>query len=477
MFLESLAESAFENCGLEQDETILIGVSGGADSLALLHGLNTLGFNLIVAHLDHALRPESNQDAEFVAHQAESMGLPFIQRRIQVQKVADQEGQSIEEAARQVRYDFLFDVADEKQVQAVVVAHNADDQVETVLMHFLRGAALPGLTGMPYRRIMPQWHGSIPLVRPLLGIWREEIETYLSSVGLSPRVDLTNKDTTYYRNRIRHELLPELDTFNPQIKPVIWRMADILQEEDCFIAGHAADAYRVCFDSRVGDRINLHRYNLQSLPKALQRRVLRKAISTLRPDLRDVGYDSIERAIEFIEEPPESGQMDLVARLDLVLLDNSLIIKDQAAELPDWGKPLLPGRAFKALLDIGGQVILRHGWRIESLLHAEKPPNWESKIRDSGENTAWLDFDRLQFPLKIRSREPGDRWKPLGMNGHTQSLQDFFINEKVPEHLRDIWPLVLSGDRIVWVAGLRPGEPFKVRDKTQRILQLSLVRE
>jgi len=231
MILDRLREAAGEECGLRPDQPILLGVSGGADSLAMMFGLGALGYTLVIAHLDHALRPESEAEANFVRSIAESQGWPFFSQRIDVLKFAQSEGQSIEEAARHVRYPFLFKQARLQYCQAVAVAHHAEDQVETVLMHFLRGTALAGLSGMPYRRVMPQWDPEIPLVRPLLGIWREEIDAYVAALGVKPCLDSTNLDTTYYRNRLRHQLIPELETYNPQIKAAIFRMAGVLHEE------------------------------------------------------------------------------------------------------------------------------------------------------------------------------------------------------------------------------------------------------
>jgi len=235
MFLTQLAQLAVEKCGLTKAQPILLGVSGGADSLALMHGLDVLGYDVMVAHVDHGLRAESAQEADFVRLLAESRGLPFFRKRADVQQVAETQAESIEEAARNVRYQFLYEQARRNQCQAVAVGHHADDQVETILMHLMRGAALPGLTGMAHRRLMPLWDKKIPLVRPLLGFWRDEIEVYIKEIGITPCDDRSNLDTRYHRNRIRHELIPLLKTYNPKIKSVIWRMGDVLREEEQFL--------------------------------------------------------------------------------------------------------------------------------------------------------------------------------------------------------------------------------------------------
>ena len=198
----------------------------------MLDILRQLGYRLIVAHLDHSLRAESAQEAEQLRHLVEGYSLPFVLERGDVQAYAARHSLSIEEAAREVRYRFLFDQAARCQAQAVAVGHTANDQVETVLMHLLRGSGLAGLRGMSYRSLPNPWSQSIPLVRPLLGAWREEILAHLAQSGLQASLDASNLDTRYYRNRLRHELVPQLEQLNPGVKQRLWQMADILAEDE-----------------------------------------------------------------------------------------------------------------------------------------------------------------------------------------------------------------------------------------------------
>jgi tRNA(Ile)-lysidine synthase len=476
MFHQDLALASLEKCRVNKDEPLLLGVSGGADSLALLHGLHHLGFNLIVAHLDHGLRAESAQEAVFVARIAEAMTLPFVQERVDVEHFAANASESLEEAARNVRYHFLLHQARRYGAQAVAVAHHADDQVETVLMHFLRGAALSGLSGMAYRRVIPIYDPEIPIVRPMLGIWRSEIEAYLAEVGVTPCVDESNADITFFRNRLRHVLIPELETYNPQFRNVVLRMADVLGEEDGFLDDLTEVAWARCLEINAEDQVVLNVSEFKQLQKAIQRRVLRFAIRMLRPDLRDVDYDAIERGLDFVMSPPESREIDFVSRLNLVLVQDNLIIKTWSAELPRWDLPLLPTVDFTSQLNVGESIVLDAGWSLHTELLVSLPEDvldWSSEL-DPYE--AWLDYDRLHLPLTLRGRKTGDTWQPLGMKGHTQKISDFYINEKIPEHLRDIWPLVTSADAIAWVVGMRPSERFKITVDTQRILALKVIR-
>ncbi len=457
---------------------MVVGVSGGADSLALMHGLHALGYRLVVAHLDHGLRPESADDAAFVRRAAEALGLPFRGERIEVAEAAEAEGLSLEEAARQVRYRFLFEQARQTGSQAVAVAHQADDQVETVLMHFLRGAALPGLSGMAYRTVLPLWDETIPLVRPLLSLWRTEVEAYLDEIGVQPREDRTNQDRTYFRNSLRHDLIPELENYNPRLRAVLWRMADVLREEDQYLESLTDQAWEDCLTSQGDGRVMLDAAVLAVLPVALQRRVLRRAVGLLRPDLRDVGFEAIERALAFIAEPKPGGELDLAARVSLAVINQQVVVKTWAAEWPDFKQPLLPSADAEFPLEPGKPVLLRHGWQLLARMIDPAPADAVGKARDLPERGVWLDAGRVRWPLTVRGRHKGESWQPLGLEGHTQKLSDFFINEKVPQHLREVWPLVCDAKgRVVWVAGMRPAEDVRVTERTKKVLHLQLQRK
>ena len=211
--LDHIQSTLERDCQILPDKQILVGVSGGADSLCLLDILIRLGYPVLVAHFNHLLRPEASDDARAVEGIADMLKVPLVLGEGSANDYAQEHNLSIEESARNLRYRFLFKRAEIHDAKAVAVAHNADDQVETVLMHLLRGAGLDGLTGMPYRALPNPWSETIPLVRPLLGIWRTEIETYCTERELNPVIDRSNIDTTFFRNRLRHELIPELDTY------------------------------------------------------------------------------------------------------------------------------------------------------------------------------------------------------------------------------------------------------------------------
>ncbi|HEY2979690.1 MAG TPA: tRNA lysidine(34) synthetase TilS, partial [Anaerolineales bacterium] len=213
--IESILQSA---CHLERGRLIVVGVSGGPDSLCLLHLLHQAGYPLLVAHFNHQIRPEAGDEAGAVEQFAARLGLRCVVGSADVSAHAQKNGLSIEEAARALRYGFLFEQARQAGAQAVAVGHTADDQVETVLMHFLRGAGLNGLQGMGYRTILRTFDSAIPIVRPLLGIWREEVLAYCTTYGLQPHFDRSNASPEYLRNRLRHTLIPVLESYNPKFR-------------------------------------------------------------------------------------------------------------------------------------------------------------------------------------------------------------------------------------------------------------------
>lgn len=290
MLIDRFRTAALETCRLDPSLPLVAGISGGPDSLCLLDCLQQEGFQPVVAHFDHCLRPESGRDAEEVAQMARRRGLTFEGGRLDVKAFSVEQHLSIEEAARTARYRFLFAAARAIGAQAVVVGHTADDQVETVLMHLLRGAGLAGLKGMTALSLHEGWDASIPLARPLLGVWRAEIEAYCHERGLTPLQDASNQDTTYYRNRLRHELIPYLESYNPQVKDSLWRTADLLAGDSEVLERVVAQAWQDTLAHSGADTCALRRDKLLALPLGLQRGLLRRAIETMRPDLRDIGY-------------------------------------------------------------------------------------------------------------------------------------------------------------------------------------------
>ena len=463
-------------CHLEQDRLVLVGVSGGPDSLCLLDVLRRLDYRLVVAHLDHGLRPESADEALAVQRLAESLGAACVVERQDVSAFAEMHGISLEEAARSVRYRFLFEQARLYEAQAVAVGHTADDQVETVLMHLLRGAGLSGLRGMAYRSLPNTWSQDIPLVRPLLGTWREEVLAYCQANALQPHLDSSNLDIRFYRNRLRHDLIPYLKNYNPRVHEVLWRTARVLSDDYAVLEQATSLAWQACVSNQSDGAIAFDLQCLMEQPAGLQRHLLRRAINWLRPGLRDIDFDAIEHALEFLTNPPRSRRCDLTAGLCLLMEENQLWLSTWEADLPSQGWPqILEGEARR--LDVPGVLSLGEGWR----LTAEITPDVEAARQRAYTNAdpfqAWLDSSELSPPLLVRGRQPGDRFRPSGMGGHSLKLADFLVNVKLPRRARAGWPLVVSQDEIVWVPGFRLAHPVCMRGETKEAIKIKLTKE
>lgn len=461
-----------EECHLSTAQVVLVGVSGGPDSLCLMDVLHVLGYRLVVAHFDHCLRPSSAEDAEFVRQQAGSRHLPFTSTQRDIAVFAREARLSVEEAARKARYQFLFEQAASFEAQAVAVAHTADDQVETVLMHLLRGAGLGGLKGMVFHASGREWGSRLPLVRPLLATWREEVLTYCRERNLEPRMDESNQDTAFFRNRLRWELLPTLQSYNPRIKKVLWRAAQSLAGDYAVVEEALATARLACREQRRKHYVSFALVAFLALPVGQQRSLLRGAAAHLLPDLRDIDYEVIERGLAFARTPNARLQSNLVKGLYLFIEGDRLFTARWGAPILDddwpWMDPAKP-----VLLPVPGEVTLDGGWQLSAELMTEF--DRECLLAQSADRfRCWLDADKLELPLVVRTAREGERFQPLGMNGHSLRFSDYWVNKKLSRRARSTWPLVWSGERAAWAPGYQPGHAFRLTEATRRVVALHM---
>ena len=459
-------------CNLRIDRPLLVGVSGGPDSLCLLDICGKSGYRLIVAHFDHCLREESSQDAAFVQAEAAKRGLPYVFDRVDVRQFAAQAKLSLEEAARIARYRFLFKQARRLSAQAVAVAHTADDQVETILMHMLRGTGLSGLTGMSYSTLLPEWDAFIPLVRPLLGIWRTEILAYCQQNQLTPVHDLSNVDLIYLRNRLRHELIPDLEKYNPRLKEALWRMSQTLAADNIVLEEVKQQTWTENLVEQTKNYIILSLPGLKLLGRGLLNGIIRKAVGLLQSDLRDLDFNTVARAVDYVYTSTARGTVDLVSGIYMLKEKERLFIARQGAVLDFGGSPYLPpGEEY--MLDVPARLSLNGDWFLESEWVIVANP---TDVDRNDPFQAWLSDDAIELPLQIRTRQRGDHFYPLGMGGQSLKLSDFFINEKLPRRVRSTWPLVCSLGKIVWVPGFRPAHFSRLQKPDCKALHLRLAR-
>lgn len=451
---------------------------------------------LHVAHLEHGLRgEESEADAEFVAETAAAWGLPCTVAHADVRGMAKQRGLSVEEAARQARYAFLGRLAEELGAHVVAVGHNADDQAETVLMHLLRGSGLAGLRGMrPSTRLEGlrlemagpaaagegQESGRSPLttevrlIRPLLFLPRADVLAYAKAHGLQPRFDRSNEDTTLFRNRLRHELLPLLETYNPQIREVLQRTAAVLGDDYEVLREQLGVTWPEVARQEAEERLVFDLQRWQALPPGLQRSILREGISRLRRSLRNINYGHVESAREALGQGTAGHRVTLPAGLELVIGYRRFALGGEGVQLPAGDVPQLD--QARVALAVPGTTALDAGgeWRVATarMAVAKLPGGW----RDNPDPwQAFLDATVVGTAPALRRRQEGDRFQPLGMGGRSKLLAEVFTNAKVPAAARDRWPLlVTTGGDIAWVCGLHVDERAKVTNRTSQVLHLRL---
>jgi len=474
--LEQVQSVLRKQCGLSKDHPIIAGISGGPDSLCLMSILRQGGYRVIVAHFNHKLRPDADADANTVEQAASRMNFASVIESGDVRGFAEAEKISIEEAARILRYRFLMEQARRFEAQAVAVGHTADDQVETVLMHFLRGAGLTGLKGMGHRTILAVFDREIPIVRPLLDVWREETIVYCAANGLRPRFDPSNDSLDFFRNRLRNLLIPALESYNPRFREAVWRTANSLAGDHEVISKVLDGVWQNCVAQENAEFIAFDSSALTSHPFGLQRNLLRRAMERIHPESLDIGFEAFERATHFINDKAHHTRLDLTGKLHLLREGSLIYVVVGDATLPVERWPQMPDENSIIPLKIPGSVMLSGGWKLTCERWNIASLAMEQARSNKNPFQVWLDAKGISNTLELRVRQDGDRFEPLGMDGHAMKISDFFINVKLPQRARDRWPLLCMGEKVVWVPGYRPAHPFRLTDSTRQALYFSLTR-
>ena len=475
--LENIQSILRDQCGLSRDRPIVAGVSGGPDSLCLMSALRKAGYHIIVAHFNHKLRPDADADANVVEQTAARLNLASVIESRDVRAFADSEKLSVEEAARLMRYRFLMQQAHRFKAQAVAVGHTADDQVETVLMHFIRGAGLAGLKGMGFRTIIHMFDPEIPIVRPLLDMWREETVIYCAANGFRPRHDPSNASMDFFRNRLRHLLIPTLESYNPRFREVIWRTSRSLAGDYEILSNVLDGAWRVCIVQEAPGFVTFDSDMLTQQSIGLQRNLVRRAIERIHPDDLDIGYAALERASNFISDQNRHVRMDLIGGVYLLREGSLIYVAAGNVTLPIERWPQMPEESSTIPLKIPSQIDLSGSWKLSCERWTIASLAMEQARLSDDPFQAWVDAEGISDALELRVRQEGDRFQPLGMDGHEMKLSDFFINVKLPQRARDRWPLVCMGEKVVWVPGYRPAHPFRLTESTRHALYFSMTRD
>jgi tRNA(Ile)-lysidine synthase len=452
-FLERVAATLSAHEMLAREQVVLVAFSGGADSTALLHTLHTLGYRVAAAHVHHGLRgEEAEADAAHAAASAASLGVPFAVRRAEARAVAEAQKLSLETAAREVRYRLLEEMRAELKADRIATGHTADDQAETVLLNLLRGAGPAGLSGIPPVR------GAI--LRPLLAVTHTDVLAYCEAAGLAYRTDSSNTDRHFTRNRIRHEILPSLTAIQPQVGEVLARLAEIMRAENALLGSLVEQTMEGMVTWGEGEA-RVSRRELQALPKALQRRVLRRVVAVTQHRETDIEFERIEALVELAARGHTGGVIELPGGLRATRGYGEITVspaQEQAAVMGEWTLPV-PGEVLIPDLGLAVQAI-------ESV---------DIEVVDDP-TQAVVDAGTVRGPLTARTWRPGDRFVPLGLTKPVK-LQDFFVNAKVPRAERHRILLVLSQGEIVWVVGHRIGDSYRVTPSTRRTVRLRVTRD
>ncbi len=457
---------------LEPNDSVMVGVSGGPDSVALLHFLLLLSspfsLKLAVAHLNHCLRrEESDNDAEFVASLARKLNLPFYVQKVDVAQYRKEKKLSMEEAARCVRYDFYQSVVTKNGYNRIALGHNYDDNAEQVLMNILRGSGPLGSSGIP--PVRDHW-----IIRPLIQVTRFEIIKFLDQRGLKYRLDGSNLDPKYMRNSVRLHLIPLLkSSYNPKIIDALNRFGSIAKSEEEWTEKITDELFEKTVLKTEANGVTLSVSRINTVHLAAQRRIIRKAIERVKGDLRRIGFVHTKSVIRLVQKGPLDGRLDLPDCIKVRRKGDELVFS--RGTMGTRNRHSEPGSvriiSFEYTIKRPQNIFIKEidAYMKFSEMDIKDLPD----LRRTGQRKAFFDKDCVNFPLVVRNFRPGDRFQPLGMKGR-KKLKNFFIDMKLPGKDRIKCPLLLDRGEIIWVAGHRIADPVKITSSTRKVIKIQM---
>jgi len=450
---------------IDKGDTIIVGLSGGPDSVCLLHVLKSIeesmNIMIVAVHVNHMLRgQDSFEDEEYVKNLCKKLNIKLKIEQIDLQNIAKKKKLSIEEAGRDERYRIFEKTAKDLNANKIAVAHNKNDQAETILMNIIRGAGLSGLKGMDIKR------GKI--IRPLLHIDRLEIEEYCNKYKLEPRTDKTNLESIYTRNKIRLDLIPYInEQFNIDIISKLTKMSEIIKNENDFIEYYTEKLYNKALVKKSDGQIVLNIKIFNSYHKGAKGRILRKAIKETIGFIK--GIESVH--IDDIIKLALDGRVGA-----MIHLPHKIRVEKSYQILKVYQFKTFPQvNLYKIKLNIPGDTLIQEESFIlrGNIIDDVNLDQYEKNQKTS--KVQYFDYDKLRGGINIRKRESGDLIKPINSNG-TKKLKKYFIDEKVPIDIREKIPLVAKDKEIVWIIGYVISDKYKVTKSTKKVLKLEFIK-
>ncbi|MCL5063106.1 MAG: tRNA lysidine(34) synthetase TilS [Nitrospiraceae bacterium] len=453
--IEKVKETVQKYHMLAHGDHVLIGLSGGPDSVCLLTIINKLkhelGVHLSAAYIDHGLRPdETPYEIDFCRDLCNSLGMPFITRSIDVKSYVKEKKLNKQEAARELRYRVLNEIAAETAANKIALGHNAGDQAETILMRLFRGTGPSGLSGIPPVRRH--------IIRPLIEVERIEIEKFLEDEGMGFVIDSSNLKHEYLRNKIRHLIIPAIKNINRDIIKTLSRTADIFRDEERYFEIIVTKTLMKLITRKTDKTIEIFLGPLEAMDTVILRRVLRRAIDETK-GLHGISFIHIEEIMSLIKSGKSGDRIYLPKDIRVIKGYSTLILTSEK-----------PARLGTYSIDSPGEIIVT-----ESSVVLRSATMGIDEVKDYGDaqKCAVIDADKVHFPLIIRGRLHGDFFYPMGF-GKRKKLQDYFVDEKIPRDERDAVPLLVCGNNIVWVIGYRLDDRYKVDKDTERVLKFEI---
>lgn len=460
MIINSVRQTIKRENLIEKNDKILIALSGGPDSICLLDIMIKLkdeyNLTLYAAHLNHRIRGiDAQEDSLFCQKICKKNNVTFFVKNIDIPELAVQQSRGVEEVARDVRYDMFFDIKNKLGINKIAVAHNLDDQAETMFMKMFRGSGIQGLRGIDYKR-------KDGIIRPLLDIYKSQINEYCDVNNLNPRIDKTNFESDYSRNKVRLDLIPYIENnYCENIKQILSRTANVIRDDYNYIEEVSKEHYELLVKNKSDDEIILDLPLLKNTDTAIQKRVIRLAILDIMGNLNNIENVHIVDSLSLLEKS-DGKIINLPKNLKAYIKNEDYVITTKNQENEEI--------TYEYNIEINGKTVVNE---IGLTVTTSVLPAKDSLALPVSKYIKVFDYDKIVGSLYVRSRKIGDKLSPIGLTG-TKKIKDILINKKIPADTKYMFPIISDDEQILWLLGYRISENYKIDDSTQRVIRIQL---